>query len=86
MRRLPRMTTRRWMVAVAVASLLLIAFVTLRRAARYTRLAAAHAHMAQTLRSTRGPWVNPISDKVPPEASAQVRAGGGSAVGEGRRG
>jgi hypothetical protein len=53
--RLPRMTTRRWMVAVGVVALLFGAFVTLRRAAYFMRLAAAHEHFAHYLRSTAGP-------------------------------
>jgi hypothetical protein len=57
--RLPRMTTRRWMVVVVVASLLLGAFVTWRRAAHYMRLAAVHEHWAHLLRSTTGPSADP---------------------------
>jgi hypothetical protein len=53
--RLPRMTTRRWMVAVAGVALLVGAFVTLQRAAYFMRLAAAHEHFAHHLRSTAGP-------------------------------
>jgi hypothetical protein len=57
--RLPRMTTRRWMVVVVVASLLLGAFVTLRRAAHFMRLAAAHEALAQLLRSSTGQSADP---------------------------
>jgi hypothetical protein len=53
------MTTRRWMIAVVVASLLLGAFVTLRRAAHFMRLAALHEQMAHLLRSTNGPSADP---------------------------
>ncbi len=56
--RLPRMTTRRWMVAVLVASVL-GGLVMLRRAAHFMRLALLHEHMAHLLRSTTGPSADP---------------------------
>ena len=57
--RLPRMTTRRWMVVVVVASPLLGVFVTLRRAAHFMRLAKVHEQLARLLRSTTGPSADP---------------------------
>jgi hypothetical protein len=44
--RLPRMTTRRWMAVVLVASLLLGVLVMSRRAAHFMRLAAFHKQAA----------------------------------------
>jgi hypothetical protein len=52
---LPRMATRRWMIAVAAVALLLGVFVTWRRAAYLMRLALAHETIARYLRSTAGP-------------------------------
>ncbi|MGP0062486.1 MAG: hypothetical protein ACLQGP_02635 [Isosphaeraceae bacterium] len=57
--RLPRMTTRRWMVVVLIASVLLGVLVMLRRAAHFMRLALLHEHMAHLLRSTTGPSADP---------------------------
>jgi hypothetical protein len=57
--RLPRMMTRRWMVAVLVASVLLGGLVMLRRAAHFMRLALLHEHMAHHLRSQTGPSADP---------------------------
>jgi hypothetical protein len=50
--RLPRMTTRRWTIAVAVVALLLGAYVTWHRAVHFIRLAALHAAEAQMIRSS----------------------------------
>jgi hypothetical protein len=43
--RFPRMTTRRWMVVVAIVGLLLAAFVMVRRSFEYRRIARAHLDM-----------------------------------------
>lgn len=47
--RIPRMTTRRWMVAVVVASLLLGALAMVLRSREYSRIASAHGKMELTL-------------------------------------
>ena len=43
-RRLPRMTTRRWMIAIAMGALLLAGEIAIKRRAEYLRLAGLHAH------------------------------------------
>jgi hypothetical protein len=53
------MTTRRWMIAVLIASVLLGCFVMLRRAAHFMRLAALHEHLAHHQRSQPGPSATP---------------------------
>jgi hypothetical protein len=57
---LPRMTTRRWMVVVAVVALLFAAFAMVRRSLEYRRIARAHLDMYDKLYildpHDRRPW------------------------------
>ena len=55
----PRMTTRRWMVAVLITSVFLGGLVMLRRSAHFMRLAVLHEHTAHHLRSQTGPSADP---------------------------
>ncbi len=57
--RLPRTTTRRWMVAVAIVAFALVTFVFLRRSAHFMRLAAFHNDMARAIRSSPGSGADP---------------------------
>jgi|SRR5579864_2374577 len=50
--RMPRMTTRRWMVAVAIIGLLLEVWVLWQRSEHYRRLAAYHARQENSIK----PW------------------------------
>jgi hypothetical protein len=54
-----RMTTRRWMVAVLIAPVLLGALVKLRRSVHFMRLAVLHEHTAHHLRSQTCPSADP---------------------------
>jgi hypothetical protein len=49
--RFPRMTTRRWMVVVAVVALSFVGEQTRRRAARFRLLAQRHAKIESSLRT-----------------------------------
>jgi hypothetical protein len=77
--RLPRMTTRRWMIAVAVVALLIGAAVAIdRRSKRFARLAASHADVAMEHFSTVmafGGDPPPLQEieKYPPAAQGPVR-------------
>ena len=44
--RLPRMTTRRWMIVVAIAAILIFGLELDRRSRRFARLAAYHTNLA----------------------------------------
>ena len=77
--RLPRMTTRRWMVAVAMVALIIGAAMAIdRRSKRFARLAASHANVAMehwaTLMAFGGdpPPLNEIGT-FPPAAQGPVR-------------
>jgi hypothetical protein len=66
-----RMTTRRWMIAVLIASVLLGGFVMLRRAAHFMRLAVLHEDLAHHLRSTTGPSVGVSAANQPGSCSPE---------------
>ncbi len=77
--RLPRMTTRRWMMAVAIVALVIGAAIAIdRRSKRFARLAASHANIAvehwATLAAFGGdpPPLKEI-EKFPPAARGPVR-------------
>ena len=53
---LPRMTTRRWMVAVAVVAVLLSILFTIERYATYRRMFLAYDHDSRSIRKTI--WLN----------------------------
>ncbi len=84
--RLPRMTTRRWMVAVLTVSLLLGAFVMLRRAAQFMRLAAVHENLADHLRGTAGPAGDLRAAEHNERLARMYQRAGGPAVVGGRAG
>ena len=78
--RLPRMTTRRWMVAVAYVAVLLSVFFTFQRHATYRRMFLAYDHDSRA--SIRGTiWLNEKRVEVfkgraapDPQAAAEAAA------------
>ena len=54
--RLPRMTTRRWMVAVAIVAMLLSVLLTYQRYATSRRMFLAYDHDSRFIRQTI--WLN----------------------------
>jgi hypothetical protein len=57
--RLPRMTTRRWMIMIAVVAIVLGAIAIDERRDRFRQLAAYHDRVVQALRPPYVPQVNP---------------------------